>query len=150
MMDVLDSFWKPLFDLLFFLEVGRGRQADFGIIEIRIFQHPVPGEQRFTVVTAGETSMDMAGTDAEFQHHRRVALLRKFKTVFHHLHDLWQVRARVKQPDLGFHGKGMASFLNDAGTFSLFYTLLLCTIIYTLKSSKKLNTNTNLREFALC
>ena len=119
--DVFHRFGKPLLDFLFFLEVGRGREADFGIIEIRIFQHPVPGEQRLTVVTAGETSMDMAGTDTEFQHHRRIALLRKFETVFHHLHDLGQVRPRVEQPDLGFHREGMAPFLDDACAFPVIF-----------------------------
>ena len=62
--------------------------------------------------------MDMAGPDAHLQHHRRVGRLGQREAVLHRLNDGGQIGARIEQPDLRFHGKGVAALLRDGGALT--------------------------------
>ena len=61
----------------------------------------------------------MAGADAQLQHHRRIRRLGKLEPSFHHLHDALEIRTRVEEPHLGFHGKGVRALLHDRGALAV-------------------------------
>jgi hypothetical protein len=66
-----------------------------------------------------EAAVQVAGADAQLQHHRRVRGLRQREAVVHRLHDRRQVGPRVEQPDLRLHREGVAALLHDAGAFAV-------------------------------
>ena len=66
------------------------------------------------VVLGGELAGDVAGADAQLQHHRRVARLRQLEALLDHAHDGRQVRPRIEQPHRGLHRIGVGALLDDA------------------------------------
>ena len=67
----------------------------------------------------GEAAVDVAGADAQLQHHRRVRGLRQLEALLHLPHDRRQVGARVEQPDLRLHREGVAALLHDRGALAV-------------------------------
>ena len=76
-------------------------------------------ECRPHIVARGEAAIDVAGADAQLQHHRRVGRLRQLEALLHRVDDRRQVRARVEQPDLRLHREGVAALLHDRGAFAV-------------------------------
>jgi len=66
--------------------------------------------------------MPLTGAHAQIEHNRRVARLRQFKALFHHVHDGRQIGARIEQPDRGLHRIGVGALLNDARAFAIVLT----------------------------
>ena len=85
----------------------------------RLFQRVLEREGRPHVVAGGEAAVDVAGADAQLQHHRRVRRLRQLEAFLHRLDDRGQVRARIEQPDLRLHREGVAALLHDRGAFAV-------------------------------
>ena len=76
---------------------------------------------RADVVLRGEAAVDVAGADAQFQHHGRVGGFGKIEALFDGAHDRGQIRPRIEQPHLRFHGEGMRALLHDAGAFAVVF-----------------------------
>src|SRR3970282_1749831 len=106
-------------DLVFFLRIGGGRQADAGEVEVRALEQLARGKARRAVRLGPERALHVAGADAQLEHHRRAGGLRELEAVLHHLDDLRQARARVDQPDLRLHGEGVAALLDDGGALAV-------------------------------
>ena len=111
-----------LLDLVPFLQVARGRQHDtvgvaHGALE-RVLQRKV----RPRIVAGSEAAVDVAGANAQLQHHGRVRCLRQLEALFHRRYDRGQVRARVDEPDLRLHREGVATLLHDRGAFAIVLT----------------------------
>ncbi len=74
---------------------------------------------RALVVLRLEFTRDVAGADAQFEHHRRVAGLGKLEALFHRAHDIRQIGTRIEQPHRRFHGVGVGALLDDARAFAV-------------------------------
>src|SRR5882724_8217312 len=61
----------------------------------------------------------MTGADAEHQHHRSVAGLRKLETLLDRSYDIGKVRSRIQQPHLRLHREGVGALLHDARAFTI-------------------------------
>ena len=66
-----------------------------------------------------EAAIDVAGADAQLQHHRRVGNLGQLERRLDRAHDRRQVRPRVDQPHLRLHGEGVDALLHDRGAFAV-------------------------------
>ena len=108
-----------LLDLLPLVQVARRRQHDAAGVAHRLFQRVLEGEARPHIVAGGEAAVDVAGADAQLQHHRRVGGFRQLEAFLHRLHDRGQVGARIEQPDLRLHREGVAALLHDRGAFAV-------------------------------
>ena len=113
--------WPAHIHLEFFLQVGRGRQHDAVVVEVRFLQRVVARDGRCAVGAGGELAMHMTGTDAQLQHHRAGRGLGQLEAFFHHAHDGGQVGARIEQPDLRLGGKGMGALLHDGGALAVVF-----------------------------
>ena len=117
--DEVDGRRPALLHLAPLLQVGGRGQDDPLLIARRALQGVLQGEGRGPVVPRLEVAVHVAGADAQHQHHRGVAGLRKLEPPLHHAYDAGQVRTRVQQPDLRLHGEGVAALLHDAGAFAV-------------------------------
>ena len=63
----------------------------------------------------------MAGADAQLQQRGHVRGFRQRKAVFHHVHHVRQVWARVQQTQGAFECKCMGAFLDDGCTFAIVF-----------------------------
>jgi hypothetical protein len=117
--DEADRGWPPHVDLQLFLRVGRWRQADPVLIEHRVLNDVLGGEARPDVVAGVEATGHVANPDAQFHHDGRVAGFGQVECARHQVHDGLQVRPRVEQPELRFHGESVRAFLDDAGAFAV-------------------------------
>ena len=117
--DEIDSGRPALLHLAPLLQIGGRGQDDPLLIAHRAPQGILQGEGRRAVALGAEVAVHVAGADAQHQHHRRVAGLRKLEPPLHHAHDGGQLGARVQQPDLRLHGEGVAALLHDAGAFAV-------------------------------
>ena len=77
------------------------------------------GVDALAVVLGGEFAGGVAGADAQFQHHRRVACFRQLEALFDRAHDRGQIGARIEQPHRGFQRVGVRALLDDAGAFAV-------------------------------
>ena len=117
--DEIDGGGPAPLDLVLLLHIGGGRQADAFVVETGVGNPVLAGEGAAPVVLRGKPAVHVAGANAQFQHHRGTRCLGEFETLLHHLHDRWQVGARVEQPDLRLHGEGVTALLNDGGAFTI-------------------------------
>ena len=108
-----------LLDLLLLVQVARGRQHDAVGVAHGMLERVLEREGRPHIVAGGEAAVDVAGADAQLQHHRGVRRLRQLEALLHRPHDRRQVRARIEQPDLRFHREGVAALLHDRGAFAV-------------------------------
>ena len=106
-------------DLVLLMREGRRRQHHAREIRTRMGHGILDAEIGPLVVLAFEGPGDMAAADAHHQHDRRVRGLGQLEPVADRLNDRGQVRARVQQPELRLHRKGVAAFLHDRGTFAI-------------------------------
>ena len=120
---IADEFLRggqALFDFQPFLRENNRRMREAAVFEPRRSLQPVLAAIGAALVILGdEFAGDMAGTDAQIQHDRRMACLGKLKSLFDHADDGRQVGARVDQPDRGLHGIGIGAFLDDAGALAI-------------------------------
>ena len=79
-----------LFGLLAFVLVGVGWQDDARRVALRRVKGVCGGERRPAVVAGDEAPVQMAGADAQHQHHRRIAGLGQFEALLHRVHDAVQ------------------------------------------------------------
>ena len=112
--DELDGRRPPLVHLLLLLEVGGGREADSLVVEARPFEEPPAGVGGRAVGPRLEASVDVAGPDAELEHHRGAARLGELEALLDRAHHGGQARSGVEEPDLRLHREGVASLLDDA------------------------------------
>src|SRR5919197_752023 len=89
------SRWPAHVDLLLLLRIGRRRQADAVVVEVRVLDQRALRERRPLVLPGREAALDVAGAYPELQHHRRARRFRELEAALHHLDDLRQVRARI-------------------------------------------------------
>ena len=120
--DELDGRRETLFDLHFFLQVGRRRKGDPVQIVGRFRDRIVHGEFGFLVVLGREPARHMAGPDAELHHHRRITGFREFEGFFNKIHDPRMIDPGVDQPHGALHRKRVAAFLDDRGAFAVVFS----------------------------
>ena len=108
-----------LLDLVLLVQVARGRQHDAVGVAHRVVQRIVQRERRPHIVARREAAVDMAGADAQLQHHRRVRGFRQLEAFLHGFDDRRQVGTRVEEPDLRLHRERMAALLHDRGAFAV-------------------------------
>ncbi len=72
-----------------------------------------------TVVLGRERAGDVAGADAQFEHHRRVARFRQFEALLDDVHDVRQIGSRIEQPDRGFQRIGVRALLDHRAAFAV-------------------------------
>ena len=108
-----------VFHLVLLMRIRHRRQHDAGEITARVGHRLAHRQLGALVVAGGEAARHMARPDPHHQHDGGVGRLRKIKPVRHHFHDRRQVRARVQEPHLRLHGKGVAAFLHDRGAFAV-------------------------------
>jgi hypothetical protein len=77
------------------------------------------GRRRRAVGLRGEFAVDVAGADAQLEHHRRAARLGEREAMLDRGDDRLQVRARVEQPQLRLHREGVGALLHDAGALAV-------------------------------
>ncbi len=109
-----------LLDLELFVQerdrrVGEPRVVEFG----RAGQAVDAGEFGAPVVLGLELAGDVAGADAQFEHHRRVARLGELEPLLDHAHDRRQIRPRIEQPYRGLHRIGVGALLDDTRAFAV-------------------------------
>ena len=112
--DELDGGGPPRLHLFLLLGVGGGRQADARVVEARAFEVPAAGVRGRTVRAGGEAPVDVAGADAQLEHHRGVAGLGQLEALLDGAHHGGKARTRVEQPHLRLHRERVAALLDDA------------------------------------
>ena len=117
--DEFDGCGPTLFDLLPLMQIAGGRQHDAIGVAPRRVARILHREGRPHIILCREAAVDVAGTDTQLQHHRRVRCFGEAEAHFDGLDDRGQVRARIEQPDLRFHREGMAPLLHDRGAFAV-------------------------------
>ena len=106
---------QALLDLEPLLREDHRRMREPAIFEARRAGDAVEaGKGGAAIVLGGELAGDVAGADAQLQHHRRVARLRQLEALLDHAHDRRQVGPRVEQPHRGFHRVGIGALLDHA------------------------------------
>ena len=118
-LDELDRRRPAPLVLVLLLHVGGGRQHDAIDVAHRVFQRLAQRVLRLLVVLGDERPMDVAGADANLEHHRRVRRLGKLEPFLDHAHQGRQVRTRVQQPDLRFHRESVRALLHDRGALAV-------------------------------
>src|SRR5207302_6527412 len=88
-------------------------------IEVGIFDERAFREPRRLIALCLEAALNMAGADAQLEHHWRARGLRQLESLLHHLDDLAPVGAGVAQPDPRLHREGMAALLDDRGALAV-------------------------------
>ena len=119
LLDELHRGGPALLDLLLLVDVGGGRQDDAAGIAPRRLERVLHAHRRPLVGLGAEAAAHMAGADAHFQHDRRVRRLRQLEAGLDGAHDAFEVRPGIEQPDLGFHGVGVAALLHDRGALAV-------------------------------
>ncbi len=117
--DVFHRGRPAAIDLLLLVQKARRRQHDAIHVARRIVERILQRERRRTVVVSDERAVHVTGADAQLQHDRRVRRLRKLEAALDHGHDAFQVRARIEQPHLRLHRKGVRALLHDRGAFAV-------------------------------
>ncbi len=111
-----------LLDLFAFVQVARRRQ-DYAVrVAHGVLERVLERKRRARIVARGEAAVDMAGADAQLEHHRRVGRLRQLEAGLDRAHDRRQVGTRIEEPDLRLHGEGVAALLHDRGAFAVVLT----------------------------
>ena len=105
--------------LFLFLRVGMGRQDDARSIAPWRVQRVACGERRPPVIAGNEAAVEVAGADAQHQHHRRIAGLGQFEALLDRVDDAVEPRLGVEQPQLRLHREGVGALLHDAGAFAV-------------------------------
>ena len=100
---------QPVFDLFLFVQVGRRRQDDAVGLAPRGLQRIAYREGGAYIVLGLEGPVDMAGADADLEHHGGVRRLGQREPVLDRLDDAGVVGAGIEQPDLGFWSQRSAS-----------------------------------------
>ena len=121
LLDEADRRRPALVDLFLLVRVGRRRQNDPVGGAPRRRQRIARRERRAPVGAGGEAAVDVAGADAQQQHHRRVARFRELEAGLHRRHHRRQVRPRVEQPDLRLHCERVAALLHDRRAFAIVF-----------------------------
>ena len=101
------------------MHIGHRRQDHAGEIAARGRQGIAHRQRGALVVAGGEAARHMAGPNAHHQHDGRIRRLGQGKAMLHRLDDGGQIRARVQQPELRLHRKGVAAFLHDGRAFAV-------------------------------
>ena len=94
-----------LLDLFLLVRIGRRRQRDAVDVAQRVLQRILEGECRPHIVPGHEPAVDVAGADAQLQHHRRVRGLRQLEALLHRPHDRRQIRPRIQSQICDFIAK---------------------------------------------
>jgi hypothetical protein len=97
---------------------GRVRQAPVIECSRRFQQVPLRNRRRH-VVLAGEAAADVARTDAQLQHHRRIRDLRQGETLFDHAHHVPKFGTRIEQDQRRFERVRSSALLDHAGALAV-------------------------------
>ena len=102
------------------MDEGHRRMGELAVIEARRPGQAVEGGiAAGAIVPRRELASDVAGADAQFEHHRRVARLRQREAFLDAAHDRRQVRPRIDQPHGGLHRIGVGALLDDARALAI-------------------------------
>jgi hypothetical protein len=119
LLDELHRRRPALLPLVLLMHIGHRRHGNAAEVAPRILQRVSKCEVRALVAARGEMSIDVTGANAQLQHHRRVGGFRQLEAGLDRAHDRGQVRARIEQPHLRFHGEGVDALLHDGGTLAV-------------------------------
>ena len=110
---------QALLPLVLLVDVDHRRHGDAREVAARILQRVGQPELGPLVGLGREAPVDVAGADAQLQHHRRVGNLGQLERGLDRAHDRRQVRPRIDQPHLRFHREGVNALLHDRGAFAV-------------------------------
>ena len=118
-LDELHRRGPALLDFFFLVQKRRGWQHDAVDVAHRVFQRLLEREGRAAVGLRDKAAVQVAGANAQLQHHGGVAGLGQRKAVVHRFDDGGQVGLGVEQPHLRLHGKGVGALLHDGGALAV-------------------------------
>ena len=119
--NIFFSIWPTFVDLVLLMFIGHGRQYNAAKITLWICQSILNTQCGAQVVLTLKTACDVAGPYAHHQHHWRVRGFGQLKTLFDRRNDRGQIWPWINQPELRFHGKGMAAFLHDRRSLAVIF-----------------------------